>query len=144
MRRYTYALSALRYKRATLAGEIEHAERAIAKQREQLAALDATLRLFHPDADPSHITSIRPVWRGVWFRHGERHRLCLEALRDAGAPLTTMEIARYLMRAKHLDADDGKLRTMMWEGAWMTLTRLVAKGQVRRIVVKPDSWWELV
>jgi hypothetical protein len=141
--RYTYAISALKRKRAHLAGEIEAAEKAIAKQREQLAALDNTLRLFHPDADPSHITSIRPTWRGVWFRHGERHRLCLEALRDAGKPLTTMEVAAYLMKAKHLDAEDGKLRTTMWEGAWLTLTRLVAKGIARRIVVKPDSWWEL-
>jgi hypothetical protein len=39
---------------------IEAAERKLDKDRETLALLDATLRLFHPDADPNHITAIRP------------------------------------------------------------------------------------
>jgi hypothetical protein len=46
--RYTYAISGLRRKRAHLMGEIEQAERETAKLRDQLAAVDATLRLFHP------------------------------------------------------------------------------------------------
>jgi hypothetical protein len=59
--RYYYAIAALRHKRARLAGEIEAAERASVKQRETLATVDATPRLFHPDADPAPITSIRPI-----------------------------------------------------------------------------------
>jgi hypothetical protein len=40
--RDTYAILALRRKRAYLAGEIAKAERLIAKQRDTLAALDAS------------------------------------------------------------------------------------------------------
>jgi hypothetical protein len=89
MPRYTYAIAGLRDKRARLAGETEAAERAIAKQREAVAALDATMRLFHPDADPAYITSIHPIGRSYFFRRGKRMRFCVEALRDAGAPLPT-------------------------------------------------------
>ena len=63
--RYTFAISALRDKRARLLGEIESLERKAAKLRQDMANIDATLRLFHPDADPSHITPIRPRWRRV-------------------------------------------------------------------------------
>src|SRR5579862_7208960 len=103
--RYTYAISALRHKRARLAGEIEAAERAIAKQRATLATVDATLRLFHPDADPEHITAIRPIARDMVFRHGERRRLCREAMRDAGTPIPTRMVTEYVMRAKGLDVE---------------------------------------
>jgi hypothetical protein len=55
-----YAISGLRGKRARLAGEIESRDRVTGKLRKQLAAIDATLRLLHPDADRHHITSIWP------------------------------------------------------------------------------------
>ena len=142
--RYTYAISALRHKRAHLAGEIESVERAQTKRREELAALDATLRLFHPDADPAHITSIRPKWHGFYFRHGERSRLCLEALRDSGLPMTTAEITAYVMRAKGMDAADRKLRGLVMGGAHGALARLGAKGLVRRLMSEPEAWWEIV
>lgn len=142
--RYTYALSALRHKRARLAGEIEAADRVIAKQREALAALDATLRLFHPDADPSHITSIRPIGRLSLFRHGEQRRLCREALRDAGAPIPTRLVTEYLMRAKGVDVADKPLRRAMLEHTRLALMRLEARGSVRKIIVEPEVWWELV
>jgi hypothetical protein len=141
--RYTYAISALRYKRARLAGEIEAVERKLTKQREELAALDATLRLLHPGVDPGHITSIRPIWRGIYFRHGERVRLCLEALRDAGTPLRAPSIAEYVMRAKGMDVSDRRLRATIVGFMGAILGRLAKRGLVRRVMVEPDVWWEL-
>jgi hypothetical protein len=145
--RYTYAISALRDKHARLAGEIEASERAATKLREQLAAIDATLRLFHPAADPSHITPIRPIWRGVYFRNGERTRLCLEALRDAGGPLRQGGIAEHVMRAKGMDPEDSEdrpLRATIVNNVGVSLFRMVREGKVRKIVTEPDVWWELV
>ncbi len=141
--RYTYAISALRDKRARIAGEIEAAERRIVKDRQTLAHLDATLRLFHAEADPAHITSIRPQWRGVYFRNGERTRLCLEALRDAGAPLKQTKIAEYLMRAKGMDAADKTLRAIIVNNTGMALSRLAHLGKIERVITEPDVWWEL-
>ncbi len=51
--RDTYAILALRRKRAYLAGEIAKAERLIAQQRDTLAALDATIQLCEPTTNPS-------------------------------------------------------------------------------------------
>jgi hypothetical protein len=58
-------IGGLRHKRARLAGEIEAQAQRLAKDREALAALNATLRLFHPDADPEAIVTIRPSLRCV-------------------------------------------------------------------------------
>lgn len=142
--RYTYAISALRDKRARLAGEIEQAEQRLTKEREKLALLDATLRLFHPDADVSQIRSIRPTFRGPWFRQGDRQRLCLEALRDAGTPLPTRLVTEYVMRAKGLDVADRPLRAMVREHVRSALLRSEARGIVRKIIIEPEVWWELV
>ena len=141
--RYTYAISALRDRRARIAGEIEAAERKIVKDRQTLAHLDATLRLFHPEADPEHITSIRPWWRGVYFRTGERPRYCLEALRDAGGPLKQSDIAEYVMRAKGMDLSDRPLRAIIVNNMGVSLFRLGSRGKVRKILDAPDVWWEL-
>ena len=141
--RYTYAISALRDKRARLSGEIEAAERGIAKNRESLAAIDATLRLFHPAADPSYITPIWPKWRGVYFRNGERTRLCLEALREAGGPTTQPKIAEYVMRAKAMDPADRPLRAVIVNNVGVSLFRLSKAGVVRKIIAEPEVWWEL-
>jgi len=141
--RYFYAISALRDRRARLAGEIESIERQAAKLRQDMANIDATLRLFHPSADPSHITPIRPKWRGVYFRNGERTRLCLEALRDAGGPLKQGAIAEYVMRAKGMDPADRSLRATIVNNVGVSLYRLGKAGTVRKMMEEPDTWWEL-
>jgi hypothetical protein len=132
---YTYAISGLRRKRACLAGEIEIRDRATAKMREQLTAIDATLRLFHPDADPEHITPIRPfVIRNVWFRRRKQTRLVLEAMRDAGKPLPLSQIADYVMRTKGITRDDAGVWLRGREHVLVALLRLGDRGQVRKII----------
>jgi hypothetical protein len=143
--RYTYAISGLRRKRAMLMGEIEQGERELAKLREQLAAVDATLRLFHPDADPEHITPIRPFnIRNIWFRRGEQTRLTLEALREAGKPLPLPSIAEYVMRAKGMPPEDKEVWVRGRDHVRIALQRLAERGQVRKIIEEPEVWWELV
>ena len=72
----TFAILALRRKRAHLAGEIAQAERALAKQRHTLATIDAVINMFEPATDPELIPPIRPVSRRcMFFRHGEMTRL---------------------------------------------------------------------
>ncbi len=141
--RYTYAIAALRKRRAYLAGEIERAEEALAKQREALAALDATLRLFHPDADPEAIVAVRATHRCLLFHHGEQRRLCLEALRDAGGPMPTRLVIEYVMRAKNLRLDDRDFRPAIREQVRGALVRMARDGRVRKLVSEPEAWWEL-
>jgi hypothetical protein len=50
-----HVVSALRTKRAELAGMVGQLEQQLARQRTNLAHLDATMRLFDPDVRPQEI-----------------------------------------------------------------------------------------
>jgi hypothetical protein len=140
----TFVISGLRRKRAHLAGEIDAAQRTLAKQREALATLDAVIRLFEPASNPELIPAIRPVQqRCPYFRRGEQTRLCAEALREAGTPRPLAEIAAYAMAAKGLEGVEARVQARITEHIRQTLGRMEGKGTVRRIVRWPDVWWEL-
>ena len=139
----TFAIYALRRKRAHLAGEIEAAQRSIMRQRDVLATLDAVIRLFEPASNPELIPAIRPVSRrSLYFRHGEQPRLCVSALREAAKPVTTRHVAEYVMEAKGLVVEPA-VRVALVEGVRSCLARLAGKGVVRKIVEWPEVWWEL-
>ena len=87
-----YAISALRDRRASVAGEITVTEKRLAYLRDSLAHIDGALRLFEPGADPEAIPDKRPYRRVKLFGQGELNRLILGVMRKANAPLTTAEI----------------------------------------------------
>src|SRR5258707_15401209 len=105
-------------------------------------AIDAVLRLFTPDTDPDMIAPIRPSTRGLFFQYRELGRLCLDALRLAGKPVTLDQIASHVMLAKGLP-DDKHLRKHVTDSARQSLMRQAQKGRVRRILDEPDVWWGL-
>lgn len=139
----TYAITGLRRKRAHIAGEVEAAEQTLARKREELAIIDATIQLFAPDSHPDLIPSIRPTRHGMFFRRGEQHRFCLAALREAGRPLTVRQITVYAMEAKGLPTGNDRIVILLTRQVRMALVRLERKGLVRKIVQAPDAWWEL-
>lgn len=95
-----YAVAALKDRRATMAGEIERFKQGIRDREEQLAHLDATLRILDPSyrADTIAPKRIRQV---KLFGQGELNRLILDAMRRAdGKPLTVPQIADAIIAAK--------------------------------------------
>jgi hypothetical protein len=100
--RDTYAILALRHKRAYLVGEVAAAERQVAAKRKTLAALDATIQLFEPATNPELIAAIRPTRHGSFFRHGEQMRFCVMALCEAAGPMSARQVAERAMLAKGL------------------------------------------
>jgi len=141
--RDTYAIMALRRKRAYLAGEIAQAERQLADKRKALATLDATIQLFEPTSNPELIPAIRPTRRGLFFRKGEQMRLCVAALRQAGCPLSARQVAERAMGAKGLPVDNAPILGTITVQVRVALGRLERKGTVRKIISRPDAWWEL-
>jgi hypothetical protein len=140
----TFAIIALRRKRAHLAGEIDKAQKALHRQRETLATLDAVIRLFEPTSNPELIAPIRPCSaRCLYFRRGEIARLCLAALRDAGKPATTRTITEYALAAKGLDVDP-RVKAKITENVRQAMARLAAKGIVLKLIQWPEVWWELI
>src|ERR1700729_1180377 len=95
-----HVVSALRDKRAELAGMVGQLEQQLARQRTNLAHLDATVRLFDPDIRPQQTRAKQKRARSAWFGQGE----CLRRIHDdrptAAQPLTTRDLAERIMRAK--------------------------------------------
>jgi hypothetical protein len=133
----TYTIAGLRRKRGHLAGEIEAAERALARQRALLANLDATLLLFDTTGDPSLIPAVRPVQRGNIFRHGEQTRLALTALRSAGRALSVKDVTECVAAGRGLDPNDCPLRLILERQVRDALMRLTRRGIVFRFEGKP-------
>jgi hypothetical protein len=89
----SHVTSALRLKRAEISGHIHDLEKRIARQRANLANLDATIKLFSPGTNPDAIPAKRAYRRTRYFAHNELSRLSQDALREASGPLTSAEIA---------------------------------------------------
>src|ERR1700752_2108985 len=105
-----HVVSALRSKRAELAGMVSQLEQQLVRQRTNLSHLDATMRLFDPDTRPQGVRPRQQRARSAWFRPGECLRLSYDQLRDAAQPLTTRDLAERIMRAKAIPAGDGRSR----------------------------------
>lgn len=95
-----YAVAALKDRRATLAGEIVQFKQGIQYREEQLAHLDATLRILDPEYRADTIAPKR-LRRVKLFGNGELNRLIIDALRRAdGKALSTPAVADSIIAAK--------------------------------------------
>ena len=142
-----HVVSALVRKRAELAGEIEAAEKRVARLRADLLHLDATLRLFDAEAEPLAIPPKRPWRRTGWFRNGELPRRVLDALRAAvSEPLCAGEITARIMADKGLEAGDGRAVELIRKSVNAYLRERAKDGLVRRVAPPGggrDGRWRL-
>jgi hypothetical protein len=128
-----HVISALRSKRAEVAGLIFDLERQIAQHRADLVHLDGVLRLYQPERDPTEIKPKRSMHRNRYFARGELSRLCLEAFRDAPAPLSFVDIIAAIIAAKGFDAGDRRLQAAISELVKATLKPMRRRGIVEKI-----------
>jgi hypothetical protein len=98
----THVVSALRKKRAEVAGHVHDLEKKVKTYRARLAHIDETIKIFSPDTDPEAIPPKRTYRRARYFSRGEFARLCMDELRKAEGPLTTAEIVAGVIAAKGL------------------------------------------
>jgi hypothetical protein len=123
-------MSALRLKRAEISGHIHDLEKQIARQRTNLANLDATIKLFSPGINPNAIPPKRPYRRTRYFAHNELSRFTQDALRIASGPLTSAEIAVAVMQAKGMSSGDAAFKEIVANRALTVLRRLAKRGVV--------------
>jgi hypothetical protein len=140
-----HVISALREKRALVAGLVEKLERKLEQHRADLTHIDGVLRLFQPDRDPAEIRPKRVyVRRTRYFARNELSRLCMDALRAAdGALLTTDEIAGRIIEAKGFDAADAALRKAIGEQSLALLRSFRKRGIVEQIGLGRGVRWKL-
>jgi hypothetical protein len=140
-----HVISALREKRALVAGLIEKLERKLEQHRADLTHIDGVLRLFQPDRDPGDIKPKRTYARRTrYFARNELSRLCMDALRTAdGALMTTDDIAGRIIEAKGFDAADGVLRKAIGDQAIAMLRLFRKRGTVEQIGLGRGMRWKL-
>lgn len=125
-----YALVA---KRAEIAGIIADLEERTRQARADLAHVDATLRMFDPEAVPQSIKGKRPhKGRGV-FANGEISRRIRDALRDAREPIGAESIVRQAMADKGLDPEDKPARQALIRSFLWGLHRMNTIGTVQKV-----------
>ena len=83
----TFAIPALKEKRAHIAGRVISLKKQIIKHKHELASLDATITLFEPTYKVGSIKAIKPNRRSKLFKMGVLGRLIIDALRRAEGTL---------------------------------------------------------
>jgi hypothetical protein len=139
-----HVVSALCLKRAEISGHIHDLEKRIARQRVNLANLDATIRLFSPDTNPDAIPAKRPYRRTRYFAHNELSRLVMDALRLATGPLAAVDIATAVMRAKGAAADDEAFKEIITDRVLAVLRGLAKRGAVTRTGTSRNAQWAVM
>jgi hypothetical protein len=140
----THVICALRLKRAEISGHIHDLEKRIARQRANLANLDATIKLFSPGANPDAIPSRRAYRRTRYFARNELSRLTQDALRTASGPLTSAGIAAAVIQAKGMPSDDAAFKEIVAARVLTVLRRLAKRGAVRKSGTSRNAQWALV
>jgi hypothetical protein len=139
----THVISALRTKRAEISGHVHDLEKRIARQRANLANLDATIKLFSPGTNPDTIPPKRVYSRTRYFGHNELSRLVMDALRLATGPLAAADIATAVMRAKGAALDDAAFKAIVTERALGVLRGLAKRAEIVRTGTSRNAQWAL-
>ena len=120
----SHVVAALITKRAELAGLIEHHRKEVGRLADDLAHLDATLKLFSPEIDLRTIRTKGHRVRNRFVRPGECQRMVLNIFREAeGAALSSRQIGEALTARRGLEATTVMIEQM----------RKNAIGVVRRL-----------
>jgi hypothetical protein len=138
-----HIISALSRKRAEIAGVVADLERQIAGQRALLAHLDATLRIFDPDAKPEAIPPRRVAHTTGRFATGDISGACMTAIRESAAPVSSRDIAQRLMASYGLDAKDSKLRRDVQASVRNALMGYRRRGVLESVGSGWDTRWRL-
>jgi hypothetical protein len=139
----SHVVSALRLKRAEISGHVHDLEKRIARQRANLANLDATIKLFSPGTNPDSIPPKRAYRRTRYFARNELSRLTQDTLRTASGPLTSAEIAAAVMRAKGMPSGDAAFKEIVAGRALTVLRRLTKRGGVIKHGTSRNAQWAL-
>jgi hypothetical protein len=139
-----HVISGLRAKRDEVARRIHAVEDHLKRLRASLAHIDAIIPLFEPGDDDPDILA-RPIHRrSRYFASGEVVKRCRDALRKAGRPLSSVEIADYLMAAKGMATDDPQLRRYIADSVLPVVRRLVRRGVVGKSGKGSATRWEII
>jgi hypothetical protein len=129
-----HVMNALTSKRGELVGQMEDRRLELKQLGEELAHLEATMRLFDPQWVRDRVAVRRRSRRRQFFRSGECQRLVLEALREAEAAISEEALVAALLRAKGLE-DQAEALPVIRKTALAVLRHLARKGIARSVLL---------
>lgn len=136
----THVLSALFDKYAEILGHLKQCERRANSHSENLAHIEAVIRLYRPEWTADGVKARKPHKPPRWPSRGTGMRTALSILRDATEPLTTRQIVLMVMDRLNMpepDYDDLKLICSSFNSA---LRNKAARGGVMMIDGHPKRW----
>ena len=128
-----HVMNALTSKRGELVGQIEDRRRELKQLGDELAHLEATMRLFDPQWVRDRVAVRRRSRRRQFFRSGECQRLVVEALREAEAAIPEEVLVAALLQAKGLE-DQAEALPVIRKTALAVLRHLASKGIVHSLL----------
>jgi len=96
----SHVVSGLVAKRSEIAGLVSEYQTRIDQLRVDLEHVDATIKVFEPEYDLRTLPVKAVRQRNKYFRHGERQRLVLDIMREAGRAMTSRQVAVALLQRK--------------------------------------------
>ncbi len=137
----TFAIPAMRDKRARIAGEIDSLQSRILRLVEDLNSLDQTIAMFDPSYKVGSIRPIRPNRRVHLFRMGQLGRIILSAMRTAKGPMLTAEV----ITAVCLATGEGQDNAHLLRGSISAnLNYLARRGKIVKLGQRGTVRWGLV
>ncbi len=137
----TYAIPALKEKRAHIAGRIISLKKQIARHQKELVSIDATIALFDPSYKVGSIKPKNARKRAKLFKLGELGRHILDALRRAeGRPLATAEVVAAVTAAIGEKASKAPLLAATVR---TNLSYLARRGKITKIGNRKIAAWRL-
>lgn len=122
-----YVLLGLTKRRGELAGEADALKTRLAQIGTDAMHLEAVIRQFDPDYELASIKGIRQRGPDAAQR-GERSRVLLGVLREAGEPLATAEIVQKVMALQGQDASDKRVMRTFSKRVSLSLARQERQG----------------
>ena len=135
------AVLALRKKRDQISGTIAHYERLIREAGQDLAHVNAALRLFEVTGEAADLPPYVDLNR--LLRRGETTKICMDALAKEG-PLDTRQLALRVIKAKGLSESDKVLAQSIALRVVQTLRMRARRNKVECITkTKGVCVWRL-
>jgi hypothetical protein len=128
-----HVVTGLIAKRRELAGEIERLQAELNTKIDGLGHIDAAIRIFSGDIDPSLIPPRKPATPYIAAK-GENSRIILDAIRTSDRPLSTAELLEIVMQRRGLNQDDYALRRLMRDRVKSSLKYWRDKGIIVAVV----------
>jgi hypothetical protein len=122
----SHVVSGLKAKRDEIKRGILDQERKIKAARADLATINEALAIFGESSGEPRTY----FQRDQIFDRGDLPRIIFDALRAATRPLSTVELATIVMKAKGFDTEDHDRATRVSHGVGMALNRYRKNGQV--------------